>query len=145
MKKTNHNRYIIIFFLCILSLTADARQITLHNLSGEYMEKINKTDDMVQSVFKLKKRSRSRTVLLISAEKRQTPKLELKNSRMALTLVSGDDLLENPDNYQALVSALLLSSGALDCNEDPEWAVPRWICTALRDRQYSFFHAERFL
>ena len=145
MKKTNHNRYIIIFFLCILSLTADARQITLHDLPGEYMEKINKVDDMVQAVFKLKKRSRSRTVLQISAEKRPAPKLDLKNNRMTLKLVSGNDLLGNPENYQALVSGLLLSSGALDCSDDPERAVPRWICAALCDRQYSFLHAERFL
>lgn len=109
------------------------------------MKKINKMDDMVQAVFKLKKRSRSRTVLQISAEKRPSPKLELKKRRMILTLVSGDDLLENPENYQALISGLLLSSGALDINEHPERAVPRWICAALRNRLHSFFHAERFL
>ena len=145
MKKTNHNGYIILFFLCIFSLSADARQITLQDVPKSCMEKINRLDDMIQSVFKLKKSSRKGYRVLVCAKKCDFPSVELKNNRMKITLIDGKDLLTSPANYRALVSGLLLSSGAGELSSNPECAVPAWICAGLKERCYSFRHTERFL
>ena len=145
MKKTNHNRYIVIFFLCFLSLAVDARQLTLLNLPANCTEEINDLSDMLRSVFKLKKRKRIQTALEVKLEKCSQPRLERKNNRMFLTLVQESDPLENPANIQALLSGLLLSSGALDLNENAWRAMPEWLCAGIRERQLSFKHSERFL
>ena len=145
MKKTNHNRYILLFFLCIFSLSADARQIMMQDVPEIYKEKINKLDDMVLSVFKLKKRSRKGARVWVCVRKCPRPSVELKHKRMKITLVSEKKLLQSADNYRALVSGLVLSAGSLDLNGHPEKAVPSWICAGLKERSYSHRHAERFL
>ena len=145
MKKTNHNRYIILFFLCIFSLPVDARQIMMQDIPADHREKIDRLDDMILSVFKLRKLSRKGARLTVCAKNCSTPSVELKNRRMKITLVSDKDLLRSPANYRALVSGLVLSTGALELNPHPEKAVPAWICAGLRERSYSFRHMERFL
>ncbi|MBR1952493.1 MAG: hypothetical protein IKA32_07950, partial [Lentisphaeria bacterium] len=110
-----------------------------------YKEKINKLDDMVLSVFKLKKRSRKGARVWVYVKKCPRPSVELKHKRMKITLVSEKKLLQSADNYRALVSGLVLSAGALDLNGHPEKAVPSWICAGLKERSYSHRHAERFL
>ncbi|MBR2911182.1 MAG: hypothetical protein IKC05_06195, partial [Lentisphaeria bacterium] len=84
-----------------------------------YKEKINKLDDMVLSVFKLKKRSRKGARVWVYVKKCPRPSVELKHKRMKITLVSEKKLLQSADNYRALVSGLVLSAGALDLNGHP--------------------------
>ena len=145
MKKTNHNRYIILFFLCIFSLPVDARQIIMQDIPADCREKIDRLDDMVLSVFKLRKLSRRGARVSVCAKNCSAPSVELKNRRMKITLVSGKDLLDSPANYRALISGLVLSTGALDLNPQPEKAVSAWICAGIKERSYSFRHTERFL
>ena len=145
MKKTNHNRYIILFFLCIFSLPVDARQIVMQGIPADCRKKIDRLDDMILSVFNLRKLSRRGAQLTVCAKKCSAPSVELKNRRMKITLVSGENLLQFSANYRALISGLVLSTGALELNPHPERAVSAWICAGLKERSYSFRHTERFL
>ena len=145
MKKTNHKRYIILLFLCFQALSAAVRPVTVQNLPESLQSEIEALDSMVHTLFKLKKRVWNGAELIICSAKLQHPKLELRNSKMTLTTVSGRSVLNDPENARALLSALLLSTGALDLNPHAECAVPGWLCTGILERFRAFRNEERFL
>ena len=135
------------FLLLLLICAAEAkpfRPVEFRDLSPEFAKKVNDIDVLAHLLFKLRRSVPGNRTLIIRTGKTPRPRLSAGNGRMVLLLPESGSSPDTPDNRRAVVSALVLSTGARELNSGAERAIPHWLCAGLFEKAAAQKHSERF-